>query len=194
MINVDLKVVICHYNQDLGWISDLKHDYVIYNKNPNNNGKYDFDLPNVGFDTIVYLKFIIDNYDDLPDYVCFSQDDPFYHCPEFTNNVNNFNGEEEFLPLGITYVRDNEQTLKQTINYADTLGIEYEEPIKFINSCQSIVSKNLIRKRSKESYKKIKDSLPKNAIINNTNYIVEYLWPTIMNFNSELVVSYNNCK
>ncbi len=188
----NLVVVICHFKENLGWVSNLNHPYVIYNKNPNNAGKYHFDLPNVGFDTIVYLKYIIDNYDNLPDYVCFSQDDPFYHCPNFLTKVNEFDFTKKFHPLGISYIRTVDQIVKETIDYADSVGIKYELPIKFINSAQCIVSKELILMREKESYQRIKDSIP-NQVISHTNYLIEYLWPTILNFNKELQESRINC-
>ena len=58
---------------------------------------YDINLPNVGFDTIVYLKYIIDNYDNLPDFVCFSQDNPFFHCENFLDKVNEFDFAKKFI-------------------------------------------------------------------------------------------------
>ena len=189
----NLVVVICHFKENIEWVSELRHPYVIYNKNPENYGKHDFDLENYGFDTIVYLKYIIDNYDDLPDYVCFSQDNPFYHCPNFLDKVNNFKGDKSFHPLGITYYRDVENILEATKRYADTVGINYHEPIKFINSAQCIVSKELIRKRPKEIYEKIKNTLNTKQIITEVNYFIEYLWPTILSFNEELQISFNNC-
>ena len=190
---MDLVVIICHYKENLDWINNLKYKYMIYNKNENNKNKYDFDLPNVGFDTIVYLTYIIDFYDELPDFVCFSQDNPFFHCPNFLENVNNFNGEKKFHPLGITYHRDVKSILEKTINYANSIGIEYRENIKFINSAQCIVSKDLIRLRTKEFYKNIRSTLSTTEIITETNYFIEYLWPTILSFNNELEISINNC-
>ena len=83
--------------------------------------------------------------------------------------------------------------LNQTINYAKNTGILYTEPIKFINSAQSIVSKELILKNPIEFYERVKNTLSKTEKINQTNYFVEYLWPTILNFNDELVISDKNC-
>ena len=143
---------------------------------------------------IATIKYIIDNYDNLHDYVCFSQDDPFFHCGEFLNKVNGFDGLSEFCPLGKTYERDGENILRQTMNYAKRVGIEVKEPIKFINSAQSIVSSKLIRSTPIEIYKNIMDSYDKNSVINQTNYLIEYLWPTIMNFNDKLELSLNNCR
>jgi hypothetical protein len=93
---MELTVVICHFKEDLTWISNIKHKVIVYNKNPNEVDLYEINLPNVGFDTIVYLKYIIDNYDNLPDYVCFSQDNPFYHCPRFIQKVNEFDFTKKF--------------------------------------------------------------------------------------------------
>lgn len=180
-----LKVIICHFEKDLSWTSDLKHPYVVYNKNPANNGKFDVDMPNVGFDTVAYLKYVIDNFENLPDYVCFSQDDPFFHCPDFLKIVNEFDFEKSFVPLGAVYTRDGED-LKKTIEYCYKNEIEYKLPIKFINSAQCIVSKKLIKKRNVEYYLNIKNTLPTNEVINKINYYVEYLWPTIFSFNEEL--------
>lgn len=188
-----LKVIICHFKENLDWVSDLKHEYIIYNKNPENKNKFEFNLPNVGFDTIVYLTYIIDNYHNLPDYVCFSQDNPFYHCHSFLEKVNNFKFNSDFYPLGISYIRDVDDIVKQTLEYANKNKIKYKLPIKFINSAQCIVSKKLILKNDIEFYKNIKDTLPKKEVINNVNYLVEYLWPTIFNFNDELIISRNNC-
>jgi len=186
-----MVVVICHFKENLDWVKNLKHKYIIYNKNSEEQHLYDINLPNVGFDTIVYLSYIIDNYDNLPDYVCFSQDDPFFHCPSFLNKVNEFDFTKKFQPLGKTYIRDTFE-LDLTIEYANKNDIIYELPIKFINSAQCIVSKELILKRTKESYQQIKDSIPLE-VISNINYLIEYLWPTILGFNNELMLSLNNC-
>lgn len=190
---MNLEVVICHYKENLEWVRQLKHKYVIYNKNPNNSHMFEKNLPNYGFDTIAYLTYIIENYNNLPDYVCFSQDNPFFHCQSFLDKVNNFSFDRPFHPLGITYVRDVEDILTQTIKYAESLGLDYKLPIKFINSAQCIVSKELILKNKIELYQRIKSTLPEGHVITNTNYLIEYLWPTIMNFNEELIISFQNC-
>jgi hypothetical protein len=189
---MSLTVVICHFKENLDWVENIKHDVVIYNKNPNETHLYDINLPNIGFDTIVYLKYIIDNYENLPDYICFSQDNPFDHCPSFLEKVNNFDFSKEFHPLGMSYFRDGEMILNQTIRYAESVGLSFKFPIKFVSSAQCIVSKKLILKRDKDSYIKIKNSIPEQ-VITNVNYLIEYLWPTILNFNDELEINLYNC-
>jgi len=190
-----LEVVICHYQEDLKWVKNLKHKYVIYNKNPKFNGKYDFDLPNIGFDALVYLTYIVDNYNNLPSFVCFAQDEPFDHCGNALEIINNFKFDKLFVPIGATYERDGGHVLEQAIEWADKLDIKYTKPIKFITSAQCIVSKELILKTPLSKYKQIKEHFVKqNLKIHVDNWAFEYFWPTFLNFNEELELSLYNCK
>lgn len=170
----------------MDWTSGLVHKYVIYCKNPKNHGKYDVDLPNYGFDTIVYLKYIVDNYDNLPDYCCFSQDDPFDHCGGFLRHVNEFKGDSEFAPLGRVYKRDNKTILDQIKRDAKMADIEYIEPILFISGAQCIVSKSRILMRARSYYADLMSHFPVNKIISNYNYTLEYLWPQILSSQHDL--------
>ena len=189
---MSLVLVVCHFQETLEWINQIKYPVVVYNKNPTKNNLYDINLPNVGYDAIAYLTYIIDNYDNLPEFVGFSQDDPFTHCPNFINNINNFDSSQSFYPLGISYIRDVDSILAETIQYAINTKIEYNLPIKFISGMQCVASKKLILKRSKESYERIKNSIPLE-VKSQTNYLIEYLWPTILGFNEELVIYGEYC-
>lgn len=121
----------------------------------------------------------------MPDYVAFSQDDPFYHCTNLIEIINDFKFDKEFQPMGISYEL-GEWEHKRTKEYAELIGLEYKEPIKFINAAQCILSKNLILKRPKEMYEKIISTIDKEVLSSN-NFCLEYLWPTVFNFNEELV-------
>jgi len=188
-----LVVVICHYQEDISWVNNLKHDYVIYNKNIANNHLFTHNIENYGFDTIAYINYILENYNNLPDYICFSQDNPFFHCSSFLDKVNNFNFDVNYLALGSTYIRDNQSIVDKTKKYGESLGLNVNLPIKFINSAQCIVSKNLVLKNGLKIYENILNSYPRNTVISETNYLLEYLWPTIFGFNDELNISINNC-
>jgi len=187
----ELVVVINHFEKNVDWVKDLKYPHVIYNKNPEHNHLFEINLPNVGFDTIVYLSYIVEHYDNLPDYICFLQDDPFYHCGNAVEIVNTFNFSKEFYPMGCTYLLGNHDWEK-TLNYADQIGLHYTEPLKMINACQCIVSKNLIVKTSKEMYKKIISTI-EHTVKCEENYCIENLWPTILNFNEQLEPSFEYC-
>jgi hypothetical protein len=68
------KIVIARYNEDVSW-SD-HHPRVVYNKGSRIEGLPDSEqimLPNVGRESHTYLSYMIDNYNDLPDFVLFTQ-------------------------------------------------------------------------------------------------------------------------
>jgi hypothetical protein len=187
----NLVAIINHFQQDLSWVSELKHPYIIYNKNVHEAHLFEHNLPNLGFDTIVYLKFIVDNYNTLPDYMAFLQDDPKYHCTDVVERVNNFDFNKPFLPLSGVYVLASHDRAV-TIPYAERIEIKYKEPLKMIASCQCIVSKDLVLKTTKEMYLKIISTIDKQ-VKSQENYCIENLWPTILNYNEEIEVGCQHC-
>jgi hypothetical protein len=192
-INTDssLVVVVNHYQHDTSWINRLNYPAVVYNKNPSDFDKYTKNLPNVGFDSIVYFTYIIENYDNLPDYVCFLQDDPFFHCMDVIQIVNNFAFDREFVPMGTSYyLGAHDWVMSET--YAERVALPFARPLKMITSCQSIISKNKILTRSKEFYQLLISTIDKTVKCPE-NYAIENLWPTIFSFNEELVPCLN-CK
>jgi hypothetical protein len=182
---IDVITVINHYQEDLSWVKDLIHDHVIYCKNENCYGKYDYDLPNYGFDTIAYITYIVNNYDSLPDYCCFAQDNPFDHCGRFLSILNEFPGDREFTPLGRVYRRDRRNILDRI--EADMKGVlDYTLPILFVSGAQCIVSRDRILSRSKMFWENIINKYPKNKTITHFNYSLEYLWPQIFNSQQDI--------
>ena len=184
-----LLVVVCHFKEDLNWLKKLKYPYIVYNKNPLENNKFEINTPNVGYDAETYLRYIIDNYKTLPDFVCFSQDDPMYHCSNIIEEINSFDFKKDFFPLGKVFIRESEEILGHVFKYAEKTGIKYTLPIKFVAGTQCIVSRKLILKNDIEFYQRFKDTLSKSEVKTYTNYLVEYLWPTILSFNDELQVT-----
>jgi len=186
-----LVVVVNHYQHDTSWVSRLNHPAVVYNKNPNDAHLYELNLPNVGFDTIVYLRYIIDNYDNLPDYICFLQDDPFFHCMDAIQIVNNFKFDKDFVPMSTSYYL-GQHDWKMTEDYAERIGLQFERPLKMITSCQCIVSKERVLKREKSFYELLVSTIDMH-VKSSENYAIENLWPTILSFNEDLVPCLN-CK
>lgn len=193
---MDLEVVVCHYQENLDWLKELKHPYVVYNKNPNEYHLFKHNLPNFGFDTYTYLTYLINNYYNLPKYVCFAQDYPFDHCGNFIDLVNNFNMSDSFCCLGVSYERhptgnySSLCSLQAALELAQRLNIECKSPLKFISSAQCIVSKDLILKRSIEDYQRYSQVFPHEFPITHVNYSMEYLWPTILGFSEHLETRY----
>ena len=191
-INTKIKAVIARYNEDVSWVRDLKCDYIIYNKNESEASLFEHNLPNVGREGHTFFTYIINNYDNLPEYVCFLHGIPYDHCLDVVNKINNFNMIDDFIPLSASYILGTWEW-ERTYALADRLGLSYDEPLKMISSCQSIISRDLILKTSKETYEKLLNALsyhinPQEA------YIIENLWPTIFNFNNQLIPTCDNCR
>lgn len=66
------KLVVAKFKEDVSWLSNIKIPYVVYDKS---NGMY----PNIGREAETYLRYIVDNYENLPDLSIFVQGNPFDH-------------------------------------------------------------------------------------------------------------------
>jgi len=62
-----MKYIISNYNNDISWIKDYTDDYVIYNQGEPIEDKNTIQVPHAGTDIADKFKFIIDNYDNLPE-------------------------------------------------------------------------------------------------------------------------------
>ena len=71
----EYEIVVAHYNEDLSWLKGFSKDSLrIYSKgNHTNINGIKESLPNVGREAHTYLYYIIQNYDNLPDIVFFTQ-------------------------------------------------------------------------------------------------------------------------
>lgn len=73
----ETKYIIARFNEDLNWLHPISHETVIYNKGnslASQNVLLDIHvLPNVGRESHSYLTYVIDNYDNLPEVLVFSQ-------------------------------------------------------------------------------------------------------------------------
>ncbi len=67
------KIIVARYNEDITWLRDEMINCIIYNKGEKLNIPNEFFLKNVGRESDTYLHYIIDNYDNLPDVVVFTQ-------------------------------------------------------------------------------------------------------------------------
>jgi len=182
---LNLVLVIAKYKESIEWTKSLENKVFIFNKNIEEND-FELNLPNKGFETDTFLHFIIENYESLPDYIAFLQGNPFDHCPEVLKLINDFKFDSSFVSLGPNYTRDG-SLLNDTIEWAKFCNIDVSLPIRFIGGAQCIVSKNLIKKRTKESYEQIYEKICPNIDFNShTKYFFEYLWPTILGFNDKI--------
>jgi hypothetical protein len=83
---VKYRIVVARYTEDIKWISDPNS--LIYNKGPPLHTDLPVvNLPNVGRESDTYLTHIIENYDNLDEYIVFLQGNPFDHSPNLMRDL-----------------------------------------------------------------------------------------------------------
>ena len=100
------QIIISKYNEDLSWVKQIDNgeaEIFIYNKGPKITEEYSqevkiLDLENVGRESHTYLHHIINNYDELPEKIIFTQAHPNDHVSEnFKSDFFDFlNSPDEF--------------------------------------------------------------------------------------------------
>ena len=94
-------LVVARYNEDLSWINQLepeKFNLKIYNKGEKNIDFNFVQLDNLGRDPHTFIMYIIQNYENLPEYVIFLQGDPVCHHKNVISIINNHT-EEPYVCL-----------------------------------------------------------------------------------------------
>lgn len=66
-------IVVARYNEDLSWLPRNDPRVKVYDKGPGGN------LPNIGRESHTYLTYIVQNYENLPDVVFFTQGSVYDH-------------------------------------------------------------------------------------------------------------------
>ena len=176
--------VISHFNGNLNWIKYINpSNYLIYNKgenilNPNLNN---IRVKNVGYNIYSYLKFIIDNYNDLPDTVVFCKDNIFprhikinnflnlikkstFTCLEDNNPKRNFPISIQFSDNSFNEINSSwykfEYSRKYFANYDDFYKYIFKNDfspifLRYAPGANYIVPKNNILSREKSFYKNL---------------------------------------
>lgn len=159
----NIEVVVARYQEDTSWVNELTCKTIIYNKNENESHLFENNLPNVGREGHTFFNHIVNNYDDLPEYLVFLQGQPKDHCFDVIDKINNFDFKKEFQPLGnmVELTMEYESINQQVLSYSKRIGFEILFPIYMVPGAQYIISRRLIHKNSKEFYQKILDSLSK---------------------------------
>jgi hypothetical protein len=93
-----MYIIIVRYQENISWVSSLNKDCQIYIYNKGNSITNNltgfkncsiYNVENIGRESEGYLRFIIENYDNIKDeeqYV-FTQADPFAHCVDFPHKI-----------------------------------------------------------------------------------------------------------
>lgn len=176
-----IKIIITRYKEGLGWTKYLHFPYIVYNKSdlPAENS---ISVPNISKEDYGYIKFIIDNYEDLPDYMVFLQGHPFDHESRLFGILASdmFFCQNGFFQLGdwgekMEPVYPPEHFLHKLLILPEKVENYY-----FISSAQFIVSKGIVLYRSKSFYEKIMKMIETEEI---DGFDLEYVWWVLFDSN-----------
>jgi len=156
-----MKVIVSRYNEDTKWAVNLKYSTVVFNKNESESYLFENNLPNVGREGHTFFNYIVTNYENLPNYVAFLQGNPYDHCANVIEEINNFDFNTDFKPLGPLYEETTtiEHINQQILNYGNRIGFDVTFPVYCVRGGQYIISKKLIHNKPKSYYEKILETL-----------------------------------
>jgi len=181
-------IVISRYSESVEWVRSLTDNYIIYNKGEELPSEYNQKIvDNFGGNQYDIVRYIYDNYYNLPPLIAFLQGDPFDHCSPDRFNRLIFN--ESFTPIfGVKNYADGEyfeandswyinqpwQSHKPQCKfenfdeYAKHIFSNYtrEETLIFPPGSQFIVEEERCLFYSRNFWKKIMDVIPTDLNIN----------------------------
>lgn len=184
-----VKFVIAKYNENVDWVNDLKHPYIIYDKSdlPVKGSKV---LKNVGREGETFLYHIVNNYDNLDDITVFLQANPFDHLQilsgwrgitdkkEIEYVINKMNTEiNDSTPFTTFYqVLYNNPYNVNGVDVKEACLKYYGESYDFFTTspgAQYIVPKQYILSRPLEFWKNLHRAMYNNEL---NGYCQEALW------------------
>jgi len=203
-----LHLVIARYNEPLKWIQKIdpsKCSYVVYNKG-NEDLPADYNVvnvPNEGREAETYLRYIIDNYDNLNGYIMFCQGNPFDHMEKLVvgterlgmnsskgceNDIldfmNTFEPNTDFTPLGSWFACNiqGHPHFNHNMKFEmDHMFTNFKKQyIWFVQGAQFIVSADAIHRRPLSFYKKLL-ARGREVGLNHFAYVLERMWFYIFN-------------
>lgn len=170
------ELVISYYKENLNWVKKIKDSKItIYNKS-----SLDIDntisLPNVGREMQTYFHHIVENYDNLSDWVFFTQGNPFDHVKDYVEIVNDFPESLQQSKLSINdchFFSNGNHYNDVLISNPDGMPLHkglnvnrvwvqlFEtappENYSFVGGCIFCITSEQIRKRSKNFYIKARE-------------------------------------
>lgn len=186
---MNYSIVIARFNEDISWTSEYKN-VQIYNKGTDLNNFETIKLDNVGREGHTYIKYIVDNYKNLPDYVIFLQGNPFDHLTDFKTklvdlikNIDNKNNIKDFISFSnfnitTNFFNKNESYMVDYPNFDlsfkyiyNRYPLDYSKEFTFSAGAQFCVSKKLIILNDLSLYKKIL-GLFENNMDNNFSHLL----------------------
>jgi hypothetical protein len=191
-----LDIVVARYNEDISWLEPLYEHCLVYDKGSafedytTRKIKRVSSIPNIGREADTYLRYIIENYDSLPNYVFFTQGKVVDHVP----NINDIylllraliDGKESIDYHSFTILPNKlrEMTIMNFIDPIHKLPLRQcwaqlfkKSTLEFKTNYNAIfvVSKERILFRSIEFYKRAW----KISLMDEGAYILERFWNVI---------------
>jgi len=184
---MSVVIVVAKYKENISWVNNLQYPYIVYDKSK--------DIPNVGREAETYLRYILANYDKLPDYVVLLQGNPFDHIKISSINFINDSirnvllNKDDIVPLNNNYNERHNVYTRTKESFGALFNCDIPTTFNFPPGAQYIVSRKAILNRPKEFYEVISNVMTK---INNTSAInmnnclvcpwtIERMWPYIFN-------------
>lgn len=175
---ITAQVVITRFSEDVRWTKYLNIPYTIYNKgSPISYNTNTIDVPNISREDYGYLKYIIDNYNNLPDFLICLQGHPFDHEPRIIEIINSkilFENESFFVLADFCEQRQVDCRNVSISAYVDCPDdIDY-----FMSGGQFSVCKKFILNRSLEFYQRLLQDVEEGRI---DGWKLENFWGIIFN-------------
>ena len=190
-------VVSSHYNEDLSWINSVKYPVKVYSKTIKDENFIDF---NKAQEVPAYLKYIIENYYNLPEYSIFVHGhlEAFHQADSIINLINNVVLDKPIIDLNANwrqeiYIKD--KVLDPTLphcdekndfraywlreNWNDFFGewLPLPDLLSFLSCAQFVIHKSCIVHYPIEFWEHLFDACKKTKLENYiSGRIFEYTW------------------
>jgi hypothetical protein len=184
------KLIVARYRENIEWVNKINFEYIIYNKGKDDIEQKYIKLRNVGHETDTYLNYIISNYNNLPEISVFCQGNPFDHCHDFIEIVNNINDVDNVVWLGTNWgpiTKDymggpGERPLPMLEMCKYLFDEEYDtnKTFTFSAGAQYMVPKKYILNKSLSWWKEAHTIFDAN--IETAGWVFERLWPMVWKF------------
>lgn len=197
-----MKFIVSRYNQDVNWLKEYTNNFIIYDRS---DTTCDDGIPvdNMGTDIFDKFRFIVENYDNLPEVAVYTKANLFKYISkeEFDKVKDNktftpllTQGHNTYMPVcyykdGLYYEVNNYFYLEphpvksraSFIELTDILRMRDREYVSFCPGSNYILTKEDIRRHPKEFYIKLMSFLdwavyPGEAQIIERN--LYYIWGT----------------
>lgn len=170
------KIVVAKYNEDVKWLGKMNPaNLIIYNKGSSPIPELPVSVqvinrPNLGRESETYMYYIVENYDNLPDYIIFIQGNPFDHFKKDLNiNAGNLQSSIDklmtkpptkttgfFLSICREFHSRNTSLCKyEYIDFIFNIKSDINNPYIFTAGCQHIVPKADILSKPIEFYRRL---------------------------------------